>query len=38
MFQPNDMANNLKEHGSFVPGIRPGKPTATFLEDTMVRI
>ena len=38
MFQPNDIANNLKENGSFVPGIRPGKPTAEFLEQTMVRI
>jgi preprotein translocase subunit SecY len=38
MFQPNDMADNLKEHGSFIPGIRPGKATAEFLEQTMVRI
>ncbi len=38
MFQPNEMAENLKEHGSFVPGIRPGKKTAEFLEHTMVRI
>ncbi len=38
MFQPNDMADNLKEHGSFIPGIRPGKATAEFLEKTMVRI
>lgn len=38
MFQPNDLANNLKEHGSFIPGIRPGKNTATFLEETMWRI
>jgi len=38
MFQPNDIANNLKENGSFIPGIRPGKNTAKFLEDTMVRI
>lgn len=38
MFQPNEMAENLKEHGSFVPGIRPGKKTAEFLETTMVRI
>lgn len=38
MFQPNDIANNLKEGGSFIPGIRPGKPTAQFLEETMVRI
>jgi len=38
MFQPNEMADNLKEHGSFIPGIRPGKKTAEFLEETMVRI
>jgi len=38
MFQPNDIAKNLQENGSFIPGIRPGKPTATFLEGTMVRI
>jgi preprotein translocase subunit SecY len=38
MFQPNEIATNLKENGSFVPGIRPGKSTAKFLEDTMVRI
>ncbi len=38
MFQPADMANNLKEHGSFIPGIRPGKKTAEFLERTMERI
>jgi preprotein translocase subunit SecY len=38
MFQPNDIANNLKEGGSFIPGIRPGKPTAQYLEATMLRI
>ncbi|MHC5063167.1 MAG: preprotein translocase subunit SecY [Planctomycetota bacterium] len=38
MFQPNEMAENLKEGGSFIPGIRPGKNTAGFLENTMVRI
>ena len=38
MFQPNEIANNLKENGSFIPGIRPGRSTAKFLEDTMVRI
>ncbi len=38
MFQPADMANNLKEYGSFIPGIRPGKNTAEFLERTMERI
>ena len=38
MFQPNEIAKNLQEGGSFIPGIRPGKPTAEFLEQTMVRI
>ncbi len=37
-FQPNEMSNNLKEHGSFVPGIRPGKRTAEYLEYIMNRI
>jgi preprotein translocase subunit SecY len=38
MFQPNEIAKNLQENGSFVPGIRPGRQTADFLEKTMVRI
>ena len=38
MFQPNEIAKNLQEQGSFVPGIRPGRQTAEFLEQTMVRI
>jgi preprotein translocase subunit SecY len=38
MYQPNELANNLKEHGAFIPGIRPGKSTAEFLEQTMARI
>ncbi|MAG57559.1 MAG: preprotein translocase subunit SecY [Planctomycetes bacterium] len=38
MFQPTEMANNLKEYGSFIPGIRPGKKTADFLEHVMVHI
>ncbi len=38
MFQPEDIANNLREHGSFVPGIRPGKSTAEFLSQVLTRI
>jgi preprotein translocase subunit SecY len=38
MFQPNEMANNLKEYGSFIPGIRPGRKTAEFLERVMMRV
>jgi preprotein translocase subunit SecY len=38
MFQPNEIANNLKEYGGFIPGLRPGKRTADFLESVMVKI
>ena len=38
MFQPNEIAKNLQEQGSFVPGIRPGRQTAEFLESPMFRI
>jgi len=38
MFQPTEIANNLKEHGGFVPGLRPGKRTADYLENVMYRV
>jgi len=37
-FNPKDMANNLKDYGSFIPGHRPGRRTAEYLEKVMVRI
>jgi preprotein translocase subunit SecY len=37
-FNPKDMADNLKDYGSFIPGYRPGARTATYLEQVMVRI
>jgi len=37
-FNPKDMANNLKDYGSFIPGYRPGKRTADYLERVMMRI
>jgi len=37
-FNPKDMANNLKDYGSFIPGYRPGKRTEEYLERVMVRI
>ncbi len=37
-FDPIQIANNMKKNGAFVPGIRPGKPTAAFFEKTMARI
>jgi preprotein translocase subunit SecY len=38
MFQPTDIADNLREHGSFIPGIRPGKNTADYLSACLTRI
>lgn len=37
-FNPVQIADDLKKHGGYVPGIRPGKPTAEFLDRTMTRI
>jgi preprotein translocase subunit SecY len=38
MFQPHEIADNLREHGSFIPGIRPGARTAEYLDHTLTRI
>ncbi|MGE3803056.1 MAG: preprotein translocase subunit SecY [Gemmataceae bacterium] len=38
IFNPKDMANNLKDYGSFIPGYRPGKRTADYLERVIMRI
>ncbi len=37
-FNPNEMADNLKQGGMYIPGIRPGKRTAEYLERIMTRI
>ncbi len=37
-FNPTEMANNLKDFGSFVPGYRPGARTAQYLEKVMLRM
>jgi len=37
-FNPKDMSDNLKNYGTFIPGYRPGKRTADYLERVMVRI
>jgi preprotein translocase subunit SecY len=37
-FKPADVAENLKKHGGFVPGIRPGKKTAEFIDKIAVRL
>jgi preprotein translocase subunit SecY len=37
-FNPKEMSNNLQDYGSFIPGHRPGRRTAEYLERVMVRI
>jgi preprotein translocase subunit SecY len=37
-FNPMQIADDLKKYGGYVPGIRPGRPTAEFLDRTMTRI
>jgi preprotein translocase subunit SecY len=37
-FNPIQIADNLKNQSAYIPGIRPGKPTADFLDNTMTRI
>lgn len=37
-FQPAQIADDLKKYGGFIPGVRPGKPTADFLDYTMGRL
>jgi preprotein translocase subunit SecY len=37
-FKPDDVAENLKKNGGFVPGIRPGKKTAEFIDKILTRL
>ncbi|MEO0362629.1 MAG: preprotein translocase subunit SecY, partial [Pseudomonadota bacterium] len=38
VFNPDDVAENLKKQGGFVPGIRPGKKTAEYLDYVLTRL
>ncbi|PPR78187.1 MAG: hypothetical protein CFH01_01132, partial [Alphaproteobacteria bacterium MarineAlpha2_Bin1] len=38
VFNPSDTADNLKKNGGFVPGIRPGKNTADYLDHVLTRL
>ncbi|WP_321339767.1 preprotein translocase subunit SecY [Breoghania sp.] len=38
MFNPADTADNLKKHGGFIPGIRPGERTAQYIDYVLTRI
>jgi preprotein translocase subunit SecY len=37
-FNPIEVANNIKKYGGFIPGIRPGRPTAEFIQRSLSRI
>ena len=37
-FNPIEVANNLKKNGGFIPGFRPGKPTADFIQKVLNKI
>lgn len=38
VLNPAELANNLKKYGNFIPGYRPGRPTAEYLEQVLNRI
>jgi preprotein translocase subunit SecY len=38
VFNPTDLADNLKKYGGFIPGIRPGKKTAEYIDKVLTRI
>ncbi len=38
MFNPTDVADNLKRSGAFLPGIRPGAQTATYIDNVLTRL
>jgi preprotein translocase subunit SecY len=38
VFNPTETADNLKKHGGFIPGIRPGERTAQFIDSVLTRI
>lgn len=37
-FNPKDLSDNMKKHGGFIPGLRPGRKTAEYIDRTLVRI
>lgn len=38
VFNPADVAENMKKYGGFIPGIRPGRPTAEYIDKVLSRI
>ncbi len=38
IFNPADVADNIRKYGGFIPGIRPGKPTADYIDKVLSRL
>lgn len=38
IFNPVDISDNMKKYGGFIPGVRPGKPTASYLDRVLTRV
>ena len=38
VFNPRDIADNMKKQGGFIPGIRPGKPTQEYIDNVLTKI
>jgi preprotein translocase subunit SecY len=38
IFNPNDLADNMKKYGGFIPGVRPGKKTSEYIDRVLTRI
>ena len=38
VFRPDDIADNMRKYGGFIPGIRPGRRTSDFINDVLTRI
>jgi hypothetical protein len=38
IFNPNDLADNMKKYGGFIPGVRPGKRTSEYIDRVLTRI
>jgi preprotein translocase subunit SecY len=38
VFNPTDLAENMKKYGGYIPGVRPGKRTATYIDSVLTRI
>ena len=38
IFRPDDIADNMRKYGGFIPGIRPGKRTADYVNDILTRL